>query len=73
MKTGGVAHLTVAVAVALFGALAIWVAYGPSRTLAAVRRIADDLSPLPGGGSLRSALATALGDPALELVFPLSV
>jgi signal transduction histidine kinase len=48
-----------------------WSLLDGRRTLMAVRRIADDLSPLPGGGSLRSALATALDDPGLELVFPL--
>jgi hypothetical protein len=31
MKAGGVAHVGVAVAVALVGVLAVWVAYGPSR------------------------------------------
>jgi len=41
------------------------------RTLVAVRRITEQLSPLPGGGSLRTALAGALGDPNLKLVFPL--
>jgi len=41
------------------------------RTLLAVRTIAAQLSPLPGGGSLRTALAGALGDPDLQLVFPL--
>ena len=33
--------------------------------------ITEQLSPLPGGDSLRTALASALGDPELRLVFPL--
>lgn len=49
----------------------IWLLLDGRRTLLAVRRITDQLSPLPGGGSLRTALAGALGDPNLQLVFPL--
>ena len=48
-----------------------WLLLDGRRTLMAVRRITDQLSPFPGGGSLRTALAGALGDPKLELVFPL--
>ena len=44
---------------------------GEQRTLASVRRIAERLSPLPGGGTLRAALASAYGDPGLRLVYPL--
>ncbi len=60
-----------AVAASLLGLGLAWWLLDGRRTLLAVRRIANDLSPLPGGGSLRAALATALGDPGLELVFPL--
>ena len=48
-----------------------WLLLDGRRTLLAVRRITDQLSPFPGGGSLRTALAGALGDPNLQLVFPL--
>jgi signal transduction histidine kinase len=48
-----------------------WVVLRAWRTLTAVRGIAWRLSPLPGGGSLRVALADAVGDPGLELRFPL--
>ena len=48
-----------------------WVVLRAWRTLTAVRGIAWQLSPLPGGGSLRVALAAAVGDPRLELRFPL--
>ena len=41
------------------------------RSVQGVRGIAWRISPLPGGGSLRAALASALGDPALALRFPL--
>ena len=41
------------------------------RTLASVRRISERLSPLPGGGTLRAALAAALGDPDLRLAYAL--
>ena len=60
-----------AVAASLLGLGLAWWLLDGRRTLLAVRRIANDLSPLPGGGSLRAALATALGDPGLDLVFPL--
>jgi signal transduction histidine kinase len=60
-----------AVTLTLLGLGLGWALVDGRRTLMAVRRIADDLSPLPGGGSLRSALAAALGDPGPELVFPL--
>jgi signal transduction histidine kinase len=56
---------------ALLGIGLAWSLIDERRTLLAVRRIANDLSPLPGGGSLRVALATAMGDPGLELVFPM--
>ena len=48
-----------------------WLLLHGRRTLAAIRRITEQLSPLPGGGSLRMALAGALGDPDLRLEFPL--
>jgi signal transduction histidine kinase len=60
-----------AVSASLLGLGLAWRLIDGRRTLLAVRRITNDLSPLPGGGSLRAALATALGDPGLELVFPL--
>jgi signal transduction histidine kinase len=41
------------------------------RTLASIRRIAERLSPLPGGGTLRAALAGAFGDPEMRLVYVL--
>ncbi len=44
---------------------------GEQRTLSSVRQIAERLSPLPGGGTLRTALAGAFGDPELRLVFAL--
>ncbi len=44
---------------------------GEQRTLASVRQIAERLSPLPGGGTLRAALAGAFGDPELQLVYAL--
>ena len=48
-----------------------WLLLDERRALSAVRHITEQLSPLPGGGSLRTALAGALGDPNLQLVFPL--
>jgi signal transduction histidine kinase len=44
---------------------------GEQRTLSSVRRIAERMSPLPGGGTLRAALAGAFGDPELRLVYAL--
>lgn len=44
---------------------------GEQRTLSSVRQIADRLSPLPGGGTLRGAIAGAFGDPDLRLVYAL--
>ncbi len=60
-----------AMAVLLLALGLTWLLLDGRRTLVAVRRITDQLAPFPGGGSLRTALAGALGDPALTLVFPL--
>jgi signal transduction histidine kinase len=48
-----------------------WSLWVEHRILLAVQGIARQLSGLPGAGSLRPALATALGDPGLRLAFPL--
>ena len=60
-----------AVATSLLAIGLTWLLLDGRRTLTAVRRITEQLSPLPGGGSLRMALAGALGDPDLRLEFPL--
>ena len=41
------------------------------RTRSAVRRVAARMSPLPGGGTLRAVVASAFGDPGLQLVYAL--
>lgn len=66
--------LFVARAVSLFalGVGLAWVTQRARRTVRAVRAIAWRISPLPGGGSLRAALAGAVGESRrLELRFPL--
>jgi signal transduction histidine kinase len=60
-----------AVALVALAAGLAWSLVRARRSLAAVRRIAWELAPFPGGGTLRSALAAAVGDPGLRLVFPL--
>jgi hypothetical protein len=60
-----------AIAATLLAIGLTWLLLDERRTLSAVQRITEQLSPLPGGGSLRTALAGALGDPNLQLVFPL--
>jgi signal transduction histidine kinase len=49
-----------------------WSLLRARRSLSVIRRISWGLAPFPGGGTLRSALAAAVGDPGLRLVFPLS-
>ena len=71
----GAAMITVFVAQATSALLlsigVAWALAMERRTLGAVRAIAHRLTPMPGGGSLRPALAAALGDPGLRLLFPL--
>ena len=48
-----------------------WSAYVIGRTRSAVARLADDLGEAPAPGSLRTSLATSLGDPDVEVTYPL--
>ena len=48
-----------------------WSAYVVLRTRLAVARLADDLGDAPAPGSLRNALALSLGDPDVEVSYPL--
>ena len=57
-------------AAAVAGALG-WGAYVVWRTRLAVARLVDDLGEAPVPGSLRSALAASLGDPEVEVSYPL--
>ncbi|MEO5792783.1 MAG: histidine kinase, partial [Gaiellaceae bacterium] len=57
-------------AATLAGALG-WGAYVVWRTRLAVARLADDLGDAPVPGSLRNALAASLGDPEVEVSYPL--
>ena len=45
-------------------------AYSAWRTRAAVARLATELGEAPPPGTLRAALATSLGDPGVEVVYP---
>jgi len=56
---------------ALAGALG-WAAYVVQRTRSAIARLAVDLGEAPAPGSLRASLAVRLGDPDLEVVYPLN-
>jgi signal transduction histidine kinase len=49
-----------------------WGVLGTRRTRAAVARIASELGEAPPPGTLRDALAVAVGDPALEVAYWLS-
>ena len=59
-----------AAATALAGALG-WAAYVIRRTRSAVARLAADLGEAPAPGSLRASLAASLGDPDVEVAYPL--
>ncbi len=48
-----------------------WSAYLVRRTRSAVARLADDLGEAPAPGSLRASLAASLGDPEVEVAYPL--
>ena len=48
-----------------------WSAYVVRRTRSAVARLADDLGEAPAPGSLRASLAASLGDPEVEVAYPL--
>ena len=56
---------------ALAGALG-WSAYVVRRTRSAVARLAADLGEAPAPGSLRASLAASLGDPDVEVAYPLN-
>jgi len=60
-----------AAATALAGVLG-WAAYVVRRTRSAVARLAADLGEAPAPGSLRASLAASLGDPDLEVAYPLN-
>lgn len=57
-------------ATALAGALG-WSAYVAWRTRSAVARLAAELGEAPAPGSLRAALAASLGDPDVEVAYPI--
>jgi signal transduction histidine kinase len=59
-----------AAAVTLLAIALVRTAYGAWRTRAAVARLAAELGEAPPPGTLRAALATSLGDPGLEVVYP---
>jgi signal transduction histidine kinase len=48
-----------------------WSAYVVWRTRSAVARLALELGEAPAPGSLRTALATSLGDPDVEVAYPI--
>jgi len=48
-----------------------WSAYLVSRTRSAVARLALELGEAPAPGSLRTALAASLGDPDVEVAYPI--
>jgi len=48
-----------------------WNAYAVLRTRLAVARLANDLGEAPAPGSLQSALIASLGDPHVEVIYPL--
>ncbi len=50
---------------------ALWPSVHAARSRHRLRRVAADLQDAPGPGSLASALAARLGDPHLEVVYPL--
>jgi signal transduction histidine kinase len=56
---------------ALAGALG-WATYVAWRTRSAVARLAADLGEAPAPGSLRASLAASLGDPEVEVAYPLN-
>ncbi len=56
---------------ALAGALG-WGAYVVWRTRSAVARLTADLAEAPAPGSLRASLAASLGDPDVEVAYPLN-
>jgi len=59
-----------AAATALAGALG-WGAYVVWRARSAVARLTADLAEAPAPGSLRASLAASLGDPDVEVAYPL--
>ena len=48
-----------------------WSVYVVLRTRSAVARLAEDLGAAPAPGSLRASLAAGLGDPDVEVAYPL--
>jgi signal transduction histidine kinase len=48
-----------------------WSVYVVLRTRSAVARLAEDLGEAPAPGSLRASLAASLGDPDVEVAYPL--
>ena len=59
-----------AVAVTMLAIALVRSAYTAWRTRAAVARLTAELGEAPPPGTLRAALATSLGDPGLEVVYP---
>lgn len=59
-------------AVAGLAVALVWTAAWAARTRTAVRRLATELADSPSPGTLRDALAAAVGDPTLEIAYPLS-
>jgi len=49
-----------------------WAAYVAWRTRSAVARLTVDLAEAPAPGSLRASLAASLGDPDVEVAYPLN-
>ena len=60
-----------ALAVASLAGGIAWTVGRERRMHAAIARLATDLGEAPAPGSLQAALARSLGDPALEVVYPL--
>ena len=61
-----------AAAVTLLSIVLVRMAYTAWRTRAAVERLAAELGDAPPPGTLRAALARRLGDPAVEVVYPVA-
>ena len=61
--------LAISLSVAALALGLAWGVLGTRRTRAAVARIASELGEAPPPGTLRDALAVAVGDPALEVAY----